>query len=154
MVRGGRLMVVVAMALSIVTPSAASAASVPPADDAVDVQALRWAYCRPTGNPHVIFRRTGSGCTDGFDSVGFVALTWQPGGYRLQVCATRTDTIAMRVDPADASGGSTGNIITYFDDPYGPCYNRDIGYPVRKFQMVHLWVLGADFSLWMDPPPS
>jgi hypothetical protein len=146
------VVIVVATALSLVTPSAASTASVPSIDDAGDAQVgLRWLYC-VNGNTHVIFRRTGNGCTAGLDSVGFAALHKRPGGYRLQVCATQTDQVGMWVDPADANGNSTGNTIYYSDDPYGPCYNRNIGYPVRKFQLVHLWVNGVDFSGWMRAP--
>jgi hypothetical protein len=156
--QGRRVMTVVAIvvvtALSFATPSVASPTSVPPADNAeepAEILDLHWSYCG-LGATNVIFRRTGYGCTAGLDSVGHAALTRQPGGYRLQVCATQTDRVAMNVDPADANGNSTGNIIQYVDDPYGPCYNRNIGYPIRKFQMVHRWVLGTDVSAWQPPP--
>jgi hypothetical protein len=145
--------IVVAMALSSVTPTAASTAPVPSADqeEEVDAQALRWLFC-VNGHTNVIFRRTGNGCTDGLDTIGFAALHKRPGGYRLQVCATDTEEMGMWVDPADANGNSTGDTIYYSDEPYGPCFNRNVGYPVRKFQAVHLWVEGAYYSSWMPPP--
>jgi hypothetical protein len=145
--------IVVALALSSVSPTAASTAPVPSADqeEEVDAQALRWLFC-VNGHTNVIFRRTGNGCTDGLDTIRFAALHKRPGGYRLQVCATDTEEMGMWVDPADANGNSTGDTIYYNDEPYGPCFNRNIGYRVRKFQAVHLWAEGAYYSSWMPPP--
>jgi hypothetical protein len=153
-----RVMAVVAVvvsttALAVVTSPTASTASTPPSGDEAEALGLLWSDC-VNGSTSVIFRRLGDECGEGQDSVGFAALTRQPGGYRLQVCAQLTDTIGMWVDPADANGNSTGNTIYYSDPPYGPCFNRDIGYRIRKFQAVHL-VSGLDrvyFSAWMLAP--
>jgi hypothetical protein len=140
--------VMVAAALSVGAPAGASPAS-------TTADAPTWRYC-DNGDTHVIFRRTNdeAGCVDGSDTIGFAALRRQPGGYRLQVCATDTFEFAMRVDPADANGGSTGDILYYPDQPYGGCYNRDIGYPIRKFQAAHEYydVNDVFFSGWMLAP--
>lgn len=87
--------------------------------------------------------------------VGFVALTTNPGAAnrQLEVCTLIGPWTRGQVNPADANGNATGEIIDYYDYAGGGCYVRDLGYPIRKFRAEwddgggHLTILD-----WALPP--
>ena len=85
--------------------------------------------------------------------VGFVYLeTSSDRRYRkLEICDQANDGLSIhgQIDPADASGGSTGNLITYTDAWGGGCYLRDLYYPIRKFRAL----IGSAATDWAPPPP-
>jgi hypothetical protein len=89
------------------------------------------------------------------DEVAFAKLTMTaPSAMALEVCNLDGDWTDAQVNPADASGNATGDIIDYIDDPGGGCYTRTLGYPIRKFRVE--WVSPDALTLytsdWALPP--
>lgn len=86
---------------------------------------------------------------------GYVELFANPNGTQtLEVCNVDGTYTEGNINPADANGNATAQIIYYKDWAGGGCYTRTLGYPIRKLYME--WYDESTGTLvdsnWVLPP--
>jgi hypothetical protein len=95
-----------------------------------------WDHCTSSGNrvEYIFLEDAASTCGSG-TQLGFAALTTNTSGQHLIEVCSFVGTTTMIIDPANATGGSTG-ILQFWSDPEGGgCkLSGPKGYPMRKFQ--------------------
>jgi hypothetical protein len=113
-----------------------------------------WDHCTDNSNraERIFLEDLASTCGSG-NQLGFVALTTNAiGQHVIEVCSF-VGTTKMIIDPANASGGSSGNLQIWTDVEGGGCTISDPkGYPMRKFQATTTIPFATHQSSCWDVP--
>ncbi|GAA1813625.1 hypothetical protein GCM10009682_38450 [Luedemannella flava] len=117
-----------------------------------------WRNCRDAANrvEYIFLEELSSVCGSGGTSqvYGWAGLqTNSATSHTLYVCVNRQWHFANQINPATATGGASGTVLSYNVTYPNPCRIEDKGYPIRKFKgaFTDAWGNVSYSPFWVAP---